>query len=67
MLIKPKTRKGQNKINEGLGNNVVVIQKNHPSNPPAVLVAPSNEPTMKSRFIRWIKLTDDQDFEIINN
>ena len=47
MKIVPKTRKGRNKINKGLTDNVVVILESHQAHPPAVLVAPSTEPSIK--------------------
>lgn len=66
MKIKAKSRKGANKIREGLGDEVVVILNSHPSNPPAVLVAPIGDPSLSSKFVRWINLEDDPNFEIVN-
>jgi hypothetical protein len=65
MIIKGISRKGKNKIHEGLGTEVVVVLENHPSHPPAVLVAPISDPTISSKFSRWIRLRDDPDFEIV--
>lgn len=65
--IKSVSRKGFNKINEGLGDSVVILMFNHPSNPPAILVAPNSSPTMQAEKIRWIKLDNDPDFEILGD
>ena len=67
MIINGISRKGKNKIKEGLGTEVVVLMKNHPSNPPAVLVAPKTDANISSKYVRWIKLQHDQDFEIVEN
>lgn len=67
LKVTPKSRKGHNKIHEGLGSDVVVIQLNHPSNPPAVMVAPVFTPTMASNYVRWIRISDDPDFSIVKD
>ena len=65
MKIRPISRKGKNRVKEGLGTEVVVLLKDHPSNQPAVFVAPISMPNLSSKFCRWIWLQDDPDFEII--
>lgn len=65
MKLKAISRKGNNRVKEGLGTEVVVLMRSHPSNPPAILVAPVGEPSMNSKFVRWVKLQDDPDFEIL--
>lgn len=65
LTLLAKSRKGKNKIHEGLGDTVIVLQQSHPANAPAVLVAPAGEPTMASKFIRWIRLGgEDPDFDL---
>ena len=65
MIIKPISQKGKNRVREGLGTDVIEIMENHPSNPPAVLVAPRNEPTISSKHSRWIVRQHDRDFKIV--
>ena len=66
MIIKGISRKGKNRIHEGLGTEVIVLMKNHPGFPPGVFIAPISDPTVQSKFSRWIKLQDDPDFEILS-
>lgn len=65
MKIKPKSRKGANRVREGLGTDVVVLMENHPAHQPAVFVAPLDNPNISSKFCRWIWRQDDPDFEIV--
>lgn len=65
MIIKGISRKGKNKIHEGLGEEVVVVLDSHPLNLPAVMIAPNSDPNPQSKFSRWIRLRNDPDFEIV--
>lgn len=64
--LQPLSRKGRNKIHEGLGAEVTVIAHHHPAHPPAVMVAPTAMPTLQSKFVRWIRLGDDPDFAMVS-
>lgn len=67
--INPLTMKGKNRINEGLGNLVIIINKidrcQALDNKPAYLIAPQSDPTGLSKHSRWIKIDNDKDFSIV--
>lgn len=58
--LTPRSRKGKNKINNGLGDTVVAINKKGNR----VLVAPIAEPSLRSKYVRWVELSGDPDFDI---
>lgn len=73
MILKGKTQKGKNRIREcGTDKWFIIHQKNRvlfDSRPgPWALVAPDIDSPSKSVILRrWIHLTDDKDFEVIND
>jgi len=56
------SRKGKNRINEGLGSQVIII--NIISD--RIAIAPENNPNWSSDHARWIKKVHDPDFKILS-
>lgn len=55
------SRKGKNRISEGLGSQVQVINVINGR----IAIAPIDNPTWSSDHARWIKTNNDLDFKII--
>jgi hypothetical protein len=61
ITIEGISRKGKNRIKEGLGSQVIVIN----SIIGRITIAPINCPNWDSDHTRWIKTSDDPDFKIL--
>jgi len=68
ITITGKTHKANNRIREGLTNNIVILRKSDSvialGGEPGFLIAPAHEPTVDSRHTRWIRAKNDKDFSI---
>lgn len=63
--IEGTSRKGKNRINEGLGSQVAVIKETSDK----LAIAPLHERSFSSNYVRWIKKEKDPDFKfsVVNN
>jgi len=61
LKIEGITQKGKNRISEGLGEEVKVISTKEDR----IAIAPINDPSFSSKFVRWIKKEKDTDFKIV--
>lgn len=57
--IEGTSRKGKNRINEGLGSQVAVIKETSDK----LAIAPLHERSFSSNYVRWIKKEKDPDFK----
>lgn len=62
LQIEGISRKGKSRINEGLGNQVIIINIINDR----IAIAPINNPNWDSNHARWIKKIHDTDFNIIS-
>lgn len=64
----PKTNKAKQRVNQGLGKSVVIVDYVEKcqafKNEPAYMIAPKGQPTKDSIHSRWVKVQGDQDFRL---
>ncbi len=63
LQIEGISRKGKNRINEGLGSQVAVIKETSDK----LAIAPLHERSFSSNYVRWIKKEKDPDFIFVVN